>query len=105
MRASGVLPDTLPTKAQPTGCCGARTTRELDRQCRKPHHRSANGLPVLSEALAYVEYRLVSEYDGEDHAILLGEVIGLGSPAPEESPLVFFQGSMRELGDTPVSRR
>ncbi|MDJ0466266.1 flavin reductase family protein [Streptomyces sp. H27-C3] len=67
-----------------------------------PHHRSAHGLPVLSESLAHVECRLVSEYDGGDHTILLGEVIGLGTPVPEEDPLVFFQGSMRELGSAPA---
>lgn len=53
---------------------------------------------MLSEALAHLECRLVTEYDGGDHAILLGEVVALGTPAEEENPLIFFQGSMRELG-------
>lgn len=69
------------------------------------HHRSAAGLPVLSEALAFLDCRLITEYDGGDHAILLGEVVGLGAPAAEEDPLIFFQGSMRELdGDAAAVR-
>ncbi|WP_407842036.1 flavin reductase family protein (plasmid) [Streptomyces sp. DSM 116496] len=72
--------------------------RQTARLEEVPHHASAGDLPVLSEALAYLECRLVTEYDGGDHAILLGEVVGVGTPAEEEDPLIFFQGSMRELG-------
>ncbi|MEU6219580.1 flavin reductase family protein [Streptomyces sp. NPDC047022] len=70
-----------------------------------PHHRSAHGLPVLSEALAHLECRLSAEYDGGDHSILLGEVVGLGTPESEEHPLIFFQGAMRELGEGRAGRR
>jgi flavin reductase (DIM6/NTAB) family NADH-FMN oxidoreductase RutF len=63
-----------------------------------PHHRSASGLPVLSEALAFLECRLADEYDGGDHAILLGEVTGLGTSTEETDPLVFYRGAMRALG-------
>lgn len=53
---------------------------------------------VLGRRGAGCECRLSAEYDGGDHSILLGEVVGLGTPAEEENPLIFFQGSMRELG-------
>lgn len=62
------------------------------------HHGSVHGLPVLSEAMAHLECRLAAEYDGGDHTILLGEVVGLGAPTEQEDPLIFFQGAMRELG-------
>jgi 3-hydroxy-9,10-secoandrosta-1,3,5(10)-triene-9,17-dione monooxygenase reductase component len=62
-----------------------------------PHHRSEAGLPVLSEALAFLDCTLINEYDGGDHTILLGEVVELGAPAAAEDPLIFFQGAMREL--------
>lgn len=69
------------------------------------HHRSDAGLPVLSEALAFLDCRLITEYDGGDHAILLGEVVELGAPAAQEDPLIFFQGTMRELdGDAAAAR-
>ncbi|MGW7367052.1 flavin reductase family protein [Streptomyces sp. NPDC054841] len=62
-----------------------------------PHHRSSEGLPVLSGALAYLGCRLMEEYDGGDHSILLGEVVELGVPARDENPLIFYRGSMRVL--------
>ncbi|RPE43814.1 flavin reductase (DIM6/NTAB) family NADH-FMN oxidoreductase RutF [Streptomyces sp. Ag109_O5-1] len=79
--------------------------RESARLTEVPHHRSPGGLPVLSDALAYLECRLADEYDGGDHAILLGEVTGLGTHAEETDPLVFYRGSMRALhgaGATPA---
>jgi flavin reductase (DIM6/NTAB) family NADH-FMN oxidoreductase RutF len=66
-----------------------------------PHHRTAAGLPVLSEALAFLGCRLIAEYDGGDHSILLGEVVELGAPAHEQDPLVFYQGAMRVLEGRP----
>ncbi|MFE2286506.1 flavin reductase family protein [Streptomyces sp. NPDC059443] len=81
--------------------------RESARFEEVPHHRTEAGLPVLSEALAFLDCRLIAEYDGGDHAILLGEVVELGAPAAEEDPLIFFQGSMRELdrGSADLSSR
>ncbi|MEU9857931.1 flavin reductase family protein [Streptomyces sp. NPDC047974] len=79
-----------------------RATARLD---ETPHHRTGNGLPVLDEALGHLECRVAAEYDGGDHTILLGEVVGLAAPAEEEEPLVFFQGSMRELGEPVASGR
>jgi 3-hydroxy-9,10-secoandrosta-1,3,5(10)-triene-9,17-dione monooxygenase reductase component len=79
--------------------------RESARMDEVAHHRSEAGLPVLSRALAYLDCRLIAEYDGGDHAILLGEVAELGAPAVEEDPLIFFQGTMRELdGDAAAVR-
>ncbi|WP_371663125.1 flavin reductase family protein [Streptomyces sp. NBC_00280] len=64
-----------------------------------PHHRTQEGLPVLSEALAHLTCRLVEEYDGGDHTILLGRVVGLGAEEkPIDDPLIFYRGAMRELG-------
>lgn len=66
-----------------------------------PHRRSSNGLPVLSQAPAFVACRLAQEYDGGDHAIMLGEVVELGMTAAADDPLVFYRGSMRRLaGDS-----
>lgn len=73
--------------------------RDSARLAEVPHHRSANGLPVLTEALAFLECRLAEEYDGGDHAILVGEVTALGTLGEEAEPLVFFKGAMRVLDD------
>lgn len=63
------------------------------------HHRSAEGVPVLSDAAAFLACSVVSEYDGGDHLILLGEVIELGVPARLKEPLIFFRGAMSVLED------
>ncbi|MEU9168982.1 flavin reductase family protein [Streptomyces sp. NPDC048420] len=73
--------------------------RNTARLAETPHHRTGNGLPVLSDALGHLECRVATEYEGGDHSILLGQVVGLGAPADQEDPLLFFQGAMRELGE------
>jgi 3-hydroxy-9,10-secoandrosta-1,3,5(10)-triene-9,17-dione monooxygenase reductase component len=52
----------------------------------------ATGAPVLDEALAYVDCRIVDVFDGGDHAIVLGEVAEAGVLRDAE-PLTFFRGS------------
>ncbi|EDY55977.1 MULTISPECIES: flavin reductase family protein [Streptomyces] len=80
--------------------------RESARLADVPYHHSAHGLPVLTEALAFLECRLAEEYDGGDHAILVGEVTALGTSSEEADPLVFFQGAMRVLDrDVPAHAR
>jgi 3-hydroxy-9,10-secoandrosta-1,3,5(10)-triene-9,17-dione monooxygenase reductase component len=78
--------------------------RESAQLAEVPHHRSANGLPVLTEALAFLECRLAEEYDGGDHAILVGEVTALGTSEEEADPLVFYKGAMRVLNTTAQAR-
>jgi 3-hydroxy-9,10-secoandrosta-1,3,5(10)-triene-9,17-dione monooxygenase reductase component len=63
------------------------------------YRHAAGGVPVLSEALAFMGCRLVKEYDGGDHTILLGRVVELGVPEHAEEPLVFYRGAMRALED------
>ena len=63
------------------------------------HHRTAEGVPVLSEAAGFLACSLVREYDGGDHLILLGEVIELGAPGRLKEPLIFFRGAMSVLED------
>ena len=63
------------------------------------HHRSADGVPVLSDAAGFLACSLVREYDGGDHLILLGEVVELGVPRRLREPLIFFRGAMSVLAD------
>jgi flavin reductase (DIM6/NTAB) family NADH-FMN oxidoreductase RutF len=65
------------------------------------HHRSSEGMPILSEALAFLACRLTSEFEGGDHTIFVGEVVELGAPRENHEPLIFFRGSMSELEDEP----
>jgi 3-hydroxy-9,10-secoandrosta-1,3,5(10)-triene-9,17-dione monooxygenase reductase component len=65
------------------------------------HHRSADGMPILSEALAFLACRLVNEFEGGDHTIFVGEVVELGAPRENHEPLIFFRGSMSALEGEP----
>jgi flavin reductase (DIM6/NTAB) family NADH-FMN oxidoreductase RutF len=65
------------------------------------HHHSAAGMPILSEALAFLACRLVNEFEGGDHTIFVGEVVELGAPRENHEPLIFFRGAMSALEDEP----
>jgi flavin reductase (DIM6/NTAB) family NADH-FMN oxidoreductase RutF len=61
------------------------------------HHRSVDGAPILSGALAFVACRLVNGFEGGDHTIFVGEVVELGVPRQNQEPLIFFRGSLSAL--------
>ena len=60
-------------------------------------HTGETGVPLFDEGLAYLECRVVNEYEGGDHVLLLGQVINLrenmelDAPGQEASPLLFFR--------------
>ncbi|WP_069801643.1 flavin reductase family protein [Thermogemmatispora onikobensis] len=56
--------------------------------CHAPYHLGITGAPLLEGTLGFVEARLVADYPGGDHAILLGEVVALGAddhPASDDA--------------------
>jgi Conserved protein/domain typically associated with flavoprotein oxygenases, DIM6/NTAB family len=55
---------------------------------------SARGNPVLKHYLGLLECRLVQEYTGGDHAILIGEVASI-DVKPEGRPLLYYRGELR----------
>lgn len=61
------------------------------------HHHSTDGVPVLSDALAYLACDIVDEFPGGDHTIVLGKVVELGVPRRRQEPLIFFEGSFGAL--------
>lgn len=58
--------------------------------------RGRTGVPILSDALAYLDCRLEREVYGGDHTIILGEVLDLGVQRHDE-PLVFFRNTFNQL--------
>ena len=67
------------------------------------HHRSADGVPVLSDALAFLVCELVNQFEGGDHTIFLGKVLEVGAPRDNSEPLIFFRGSLGALEHEPVA--
>lgn len=56
------------------------------------------GVPLLSDALAWIECRTYAKYDGGDHLIIIGEVLSLTARSGVDArPLVFFGGKYRQL--------
>jgi len=54
------------------------------------------GAPVLSGALAWLECKLATTYEGGDHSIFLGEVQTIGRGKTEDA-LLFYDGEFRRL--------
>jgi len=75
-------------KARPTG-------RQMADYAHRPG--AVTGMPVLDQAMAVIECRTHAVYDGGDHDILLGEVVGLWSDPAPRRPLVYFEGGYRQL--------
>ena len=62
-------------------------------------HLSELGNPLLAKATAIIECELWREYDGGDHAIIVGAVKNLILPETEVTPMVYHRG---KLGALPV---
>ena len=57
----------------------------------------ANGAPILSGTIGYIECKVAYACDGGDHTLYLGEV--QQAETREAKPLLFFRGGYREIGD------
>ncbi len=58
---------------------------------------AATGAPVLEDALAWLDCRIVSEQPAGTHSIYIGEVVASGVPRPGEAPLVYWNRGYRKL--------
>jgi len=66
------------------------------------HPGPVTGAPLLDGALATLECQTFAVYDGGDHSIVVGRVIGVGAPAdsPPRGPLIHHSGRYRRLSPT-----
>lgn len=55
------------------------TPERFEHFCYAPYHAAATGAPILDDSLAFIDARMVAEYPGGDHVILIGEVAALGA--------------------------
>lgn len=56
------------------------------------------GFPILSQFHAALECRPFREYEGGDHAIIVGKVERLHAYANDREPLIFYRGQLFPLG-------
>ena len=60
------------------------------------YREGATGAPVIQDAIAAVECRVVNHLAGGDHTIVIGEV--QATHVQEGKPLVYFRGGYCQLG-------
>jgi flavin reductase (DIM6/NTAB) family NADH-FMN oxidoreductase RutF len=58
-------------------------------------HAGHEGLPLLEEAIGYIECVVTDTYEGGDHTIYLGRIVA--AEATGDRPLLFFKGKYRRL--------
>ena len=61
------------------------------------HPGPVTGAPVLDDALAVLECRTTAVYDGGDHTVVVGEVVGVSEPRADGEPLIHQAGRYRRL--------
>lgn len=127
IRDSGTFVVNILTKEQEyfSRCFATPSEERYEHFCHAAYHTAATGSPVLDEALAFIDTRIVAEYPGGDHAIFIGQVVAMGTNtqtafaneadkeqctlpeydesaqhAPETAnklPLVYYRGQYRHL--------
>ena len=55
------------------------------------------GAPVLEDALAWLDCRIVSHHPAGSHSIYVGEVVASAVPRPDQPPLVYWNQGYRKL--------
>ena len=68
---------------------GTHSGRHMDKMKEVPHFEAGHGSPVLKEAMAYVECKLVNAFEAGDHTLFIGEVIE-GEVMRQKRPLLFI---------------
>jgi flavin reductase (DIM6/NTAB) family NADH-FMN oxidoreductase RutF len=61
----------------------------------------STGAPLLAGALAWLECELSEVYEGGDHSIFIGRVLGLGNGAGRRA-LLFFSGAYHQVLPNPA---
>lgn len=89
----------LPSSARGTADWLATRGRPLHGQLeRVPFTRGAQtGVPLLDDALAHLECRTTAVHPAGDHAIVVGQVVGLAATDEPNPALIFYRGEYRSL--------
>lgn len=72
-------------------------SRDANKFATIAHHFGETGAPLLDQALATLECRLVNQYPGGDHTIFVAEVLAADT-RDNAGPLLYYRGGYHELG-------
>ncbi len=80
--------------------------------CHASYYLAATGSPILDEALAFIDSRVVAEYPGGDHVIFLGQVVAMGTDGQaafareaEEEHSTLTEWNTDEVGEAHLQHR
>ena len=71
---------------------------DVERFAGLAHHGAVTGAPVLNDALAYLDCKIIDSHVGGDHTIFIGEVLAGGVQHPDAAPLMYYSGAYHEIG-------
>lgn len=72
-------------------------SREADKFAKVGYRTGESGAPLLNDALASIECRLVEQLPGGDHTIFVGEVLAMAAQ-DNKRPLLYFRSGYHKLG-------
>jgi flavin reductase len=82
-------------------CFAQRTTAEkLKRFCDAAWHEAETGSPILDDALAYFDCRIIERVAAGTHTIFVGEIVAAGYREDAE-PLLWFGSRYRRIASEP----
>lgn len=68
---------------------GFKSGRKIDKFAGLDYLTAATGAPILPQAYAYLDLKLVHTFDAGDHSLFVGEVVEAKILHPQSRPLVF----------------
>jgi flavin reductase (DIM6/NTAB) family NADH-FMN oxidoreductase RutF len=63
-----------------------------------PFHDGVTGVPILDQAVAYVECRVSQSLEMGDHTLFVGEVVDAGFQKPEETAVLRMEDTRMNYG-------
>ncbi|MCZ7651433.1 MAG: flavin reductase family protein [Thermoanaerobaculia bacterium] len=73
-------------------------SREADRFAAGRWTEAVTGAPILEDALAWLDCRLVDRHAAGSHTIFVGEVLASAAGAGERGPLLYWNRAYRRIG-------
>ena len=70
---------------------GTQSGKDIDKFQDIEHEEKETGSPILKDAVAWLDCKVINECDAGDHTIFVGEVID-GDVISDEEPIIYSRG-------------
>ena len=68
---------------------GFRSGRKHDKFQNIPYFDAPNGSPILQDAMAYFECKLINDFSAGDHSLFIGQVVEAKMSKSDQEALIF----------------